>query len=161
MDQKQDIQTPKQPPPRNLLVSSMHTTNIQYAYANINKSLNEPFAKWECKFWLHTNLKKIKITIKLKLEVMAVSMHGISCNLLRCCHSVVTTTNPFVAGVALYDWLKDLALLPEVKQHEKGFPVWHNFLHLQYNGAGTNHSSEKQEQLNSSVRNIQHVTYSM
>lgn len=72
---------------------------------------------WECKIGLHTNLKKMKILIELKLEVMAVSMQGISCNLLRCCHSAVTTTNPFVARVTLYDWLKDLALLPEVKHH--------------------------------------------
>lgn len=50
---------------------------------------------------------------------MAVSMQGISCNLLMCCHSVATTANPSVAGVTLYDWLKDLALLPEVKQHER------------------------------------------
>lgn len=57
----------------------------------------------------------MKTIIRLKLEVMAVSMQGISCNLLRCCHSMVTTANPFVAGITLYDWPKDSALLPEVK----------------------------------------------
>lgn len=36
---------------------------------------------------------------------MAVSMHGISYNLLRCCHLAVKTANPFVAGVTLYDWI--------------------------------------------------------
>lgn len=54
----------------------------------------------------------------MKQDVMAVGIQGISCNLLRCGNSVVTSTNPFVARVTLYDWLKDLALLQEVKQHE-------------------------------------------
>lgn len=48
---------------------------------------------------------------------MTVSLHGISCNLLRCCHLVVKTTNPFVAAATLHDWLNGFALLPEVKQH--------------------------------------------
>lgn len=55
---------------------------------------------------------------------MAVSMQGISYNPLKCCLSVtVSTTNPSAARDTLYDWLNDLALLPEVKRNHGSFPV--------------------------------------
>lgn len=83
-------------------------------------------------------------------------MQGISCNLLMCCHSVVTTTNPIVAGVTLYDWFKDLALLLEVKQHKGWLPVRHvnAFLFVLFTFIMTVIAA-----LNSSVINGQYVMY--